>query len=205
MSAGSWGRLLPAALALACPAQMVCFAPTIPGVPFASRSATTGVCTHLRPAQLLRKSIATSVSGMWYKQPAIAEYGRALRLTALDLKKGKGTAPNKKAKKGREAYLAAKKALEANQAAPSEGVAAEVQPRPGDDDLWTMEEAWEDHTKELARVMTEAAPDFAQSPAVVEVALGAPEKWWNEVVIPRLARIAKTAFEGMAAPQGDLR
>ena len=134
------------------------------------------------------------------------KHGRGLSLTVLNGgKKGKGTAPNNPRKKGRDAYLAAKKALEAQRAACPDGAAADDQPRPGDDDTWTMEEAWEDHTKVLERVMTEAAPDFAASPTVVEVALGAPEKWWKEVVIPRLARIAEAAYDGLSTKHGDLR
>ena len=131
------------------------------------------------------------------------------RLTALEAKKGKGTAPNKAAKKGRAAYLAAKDALAAKQAAASseDGAVVEdgAQPRPGEVDTWTMEEAWEDHTQAMARAMTEAAPDFAQSAAVVEVALGAPEQWWREVVTPRLSRIAAAAYEGLEASHGSLR
>jgi len=137
-----------------------------------------------------------------------ARHSRALgRLTALEAKKGKGTAPNNPPKKGRAAYLAAKKALAAKQAAASPGDGADdgAQPRPGEVDTWTMEEAWEDHTQALARVMTEAAPDFAQSAAVVEVALGAPEKWWSEVVTPRLSRIAAAAYDGLGTSHGDLR
>jgi len=68
-----------------------------------------------------------------------------------------------------------------------------------------MEEAWEDHTKELARVMTEAAPEFAAGSAVCEVALGAPEKWWGDVVVPRLARIAASSYDGLALKHSDLR
>ena len=139
-----------------------------------------------------------------------ATHSRTLaRLMALEAKKGKGTAPNKAAKKGRAAYLAAKDALAAKQAAASseDGAVVEdgAQPRPGEVDTWTMEEAWEDHTQAMARAMTEAAPDFAQSAAVVEVALGAPEQWWREVVTPRLSRIAAAAYEGLEASHGSLR
>ena len=126
-------------------------------------------------------------------------------LTSLNLKKGKGTAPNNPKKKGREAYLAAKKKLEAQRMTSSEDGESDQQPRPAEDETWTMEEAWDDHTQAIARVMTEAAPDFAKTPAVVEVALGAPEKWWNDVVVPRLARIAAAAYDGLEVAHGDVR
>jgi SAM-dependent methyltransferase len=156
---------------------------------------------QLAPAQALR---GTKMGGR-FELPA-AKHSRSVGLTALDVKKGKGTAPNNPKKKGREAYLAAKKALEAQRAAsPQDCASADAQPRPGEDDTWTMEEAWEDHTAVLARVMTEAAPDFAAGPAVVEVALGAPEKWWSEVVIPRLTRIAEAAYNGVAPTNEQLR
>ena len=32
----------------------------------------------------------------------------------------------------------------------------------------------------------------------MEVALGAPEKWWDEVVVPRLRRIASAAYDGLS-------
>lgn len=124
---------------------------------------------------------------------------------ALAPKKGHDALfPNYKPKKGREAYLAAKKELEEAQHSSHEDSGTDG-PRPGEDETWTMEEAWEDHTKELARVMTEAAPDFASGPAVCEVALGAPAKWWNDVVVPRLARIASSSFAGLDLSHADLR
>ena len=128
---------------------------------------------------------------------AKTRHSHARSLTALTAKKGKGTAPNSKPKKGREAYLAAKKRLEAQRAAAGDSTdepVANVQPRPGEEDTWTMAEAWQDHNQELSRVMTEAASDFAKNPAVAEVVLGAPEKWWDDVVVPRLARIAAAAY-----------
>ena len=194
-------RLLRAALALAAPAQTLCFVGS-----FVRPSPHAASLPRLRPARgavllapaMLRAGsssrgpgAAELTGGRWRRSRAGGKQPGA-PLTSLNVKKGKGTTPNNKAKKGREAYLAAKRKLESQQAASDE------QPRPEDEDAWTMEEAWLEHTQAIDKVMTEAAPDFAAGPAVVEVALGAPEKWWDEVVVPRLRRIASAAYDSLS-------
>lgn len=204
------GRLLPAlALAAHGPVQTACFVPCSPPLASGGERAAAGMrgvpALRARTCCLLRSAAVNG--GAMVERPA-TKHSHTRCLTALNAKKGKGTAPNSKPKKGREAYLAAKKRLEDQRAAAgdsSDEPLATVQPRPGEAEAWTMEEAWQDHNQELSRVMTEAAPDFAKTSAVAEVALGAPEKWWNEVVAARLARIAAAAYGNLAVKYDDLR
>jgi len=49
----------------------------------------------------------------------------------------------------------------------------------------------ESHSEAVEEFMTNSAQEFCSKPTVVEVVLDAPEKWWDDVVSPRLDRIAE--------------
>jgi len=58
---------------------------------------------------------------------------------------------------------------------------------------FSLQEQLDAHNEVIEEVMRDAAADFAERAATVEVALEAPAKWWDEVVGPRLDRIAAAA------------